>query len=343
MMNRSISRSASIAAALPVCALVAFIAVWNSGIFTARAQEATGFSVDEAVVISADGDGLNLREDASSSANVISVLPDGTFAVIIDGPFSDGTIDWYLVQVDSTSGYVAGEFLVNAATDVIPVDSTVYVSTDALNLRSDASTSSGILTELPTNTVATVLDGPVDADGYSWYQVDVDGTTGWVVRDFLAFAGVEDALAVGSAGGGATLLVDTDSLNVRDAAGLGGSVLETISFGDSVSDLGVTETVDGFTWQQIQTASGVTGWVVSSYLTANADDLLLTIGSVATVNTDTVNLRDAAGLSGAVVGELVNGDSVTILSASEAADGYLWYQVDTALGTGWVAGEFLTV
>jgi hypothetical protein len=40
---------------------------------------------------------------------------------------------------------------------------------------------------------------------------------------------------------------------------------------------------------------------------------------------------------------LTSGDSVTILSASEAADGYLWYEVDTAYGAGWVAGEFLSV
>ena len=43
------------------------------------------------------------------------------------------------------------------------------------------------------------------------------------------------------------------------------------------------------------------------------------------------------------LGTLVSGDTVTIISASEAADGYLWYQVETATGTGWVAGTYLTI
>jgi uncharacterized protein YraI len=38
---------------------------------------------------------------------------------------------------------------------------------------------------LSTGTTATVLDGSISADGYTWYQIDVDGTQGWVAGEYL--------------------------------------------------------------------------------------------------------------------------------------------------------------
>jgi hypothetical protein len=83
--------------------------------------------------------------------------------------------------------------------------------------------------------------------------------------------------------------------------------------------------------------------VASIYLTTNPADLLLTVDAVATVIDTDVNLRGAASLSGTSIGRLNTGATVTILSSSVAADDLLWYQVETGLGTGWIAGEFLTV
>ena len=327
----------SLATAVAV-GIVVFSALWFTGGENARAPDATGFVVDQAVVVNTDG--LNLRDDASSSAGVIEVLPEGTYAIVLDGPVTDTEYSWYLIDVDGLSGYVDGEFLADAVSaGTLAAGATVYVNTGTLNLRDDATTGGAIVSELPAGTAATVLDGPIDADGYAWYQLDVDGVTGWAVRDYLALAAGPDSTAVS----GASLLVNTDTLNVRDVSGLSGSVLESLVLGESVTDLGVTEAVDGYDWEQVQTADGVTGWVVSTYLTADSADLLLTIDAVATVDTDSLNLRDAAGLSGSSIATLASGDSVTILSASEAADGYLWYQVNTTYGTGWIAGEFLSV
>jgi uncharacterized protein YgiM (DUF1202 family) len=373
MKDWKLSRLVGTAVAMFLFALVAFAAL-NSGVFTASAQEATPeaataqeatpeatatqeataqeattFEADQAVVVTTtDGDSLNFREDASTSADVIAALPEGTYGIVVDGPVEgtdeDTDISWYEIEVDGVTGFVTGEFLADAATaGTFDADTTVYVNTDTLNLRAEANIDSDVVTQLTTNTEATVLGGPVEADDYSWYELDVDGTIGWAARDFLALAPSEGASLAEVTTDGTTLSVNTDTLNVRDVAGLSGNVLETIAFGDTVTDLGVTETVDGFDWSQVETSSGATGWVASIYLTTDPADLLLTVDAVATVNADDVNLRDAAGLSGAEIGELFTGDTVTILSASEAADGFLWYQVETEVGTGWVAGEFLDV
>jgi uncharacterized protein YgiM (DUF1202 family) len=350
-----------------ILAAVALIAAGGPSGFTANAQEATPttttpeptstqqadtqntttFEVDQAVVVTtSDGDSLNFREDSNTDADVIASLPEGTWAVVVDGPVDEDDVTWYEIEVDEETGWVTAEFLGDAAAEgTLEADTTVYVNTDSLNLRESADIDSEALTELTRDTTATVLDGPTDADDFSWYELDVDGTTGWAVREFLALAPSSGETDVETATTeGATLTANTDTLNVRDTAGLSGNILETIAFGDTVTDLGVVETVDGYDWSQIETASGTTGWVASIYVTTDSAVLSLTVDAVATINADNVNLRDSASLSGASVGTVNTGDTVTILSNSEAADDLLWYQVETADGTtGWISGEFLTV
>jgi uncharacterized protein YraI len=40
---------------------------------------------------------------------------------------------------------------------------------------------------------------------------------------------------------------------------------------------------------------------------------------------------------------LVGGEEGTVLDGPVEADGYNWFQVETAAGTGWVAGEYLVI
>jgi uncharacterized protein YgiM (DUF1202 family) len=329
--------------AIAIALVTVLGAGWSSGIFTARAQDATGFTAGQTVVVNTDG--LTLRSDVGTAADALEVLPQGVFAEILDGPIADGEYTWYLISFDNLSGYVAGEYLADAAsTGSFAVGDTVTVVTDALNLRDDATTAGNVTDVLGPGAIGTVLAGPVDADGYAWYQIDVDGVTGWAVRPFLAYGALTSATTdTTTTTGTGALLVNTDTLNVRDAAGTSGSVLTTLVEGDSVTATGNVSTADGYDWAEITTADGATGWVVADYLTSDTNALLLTAGATGYVDTDTLNLRDAPGLAGTSLGTLVSGDAVTIISASEAADGYHWYQVETASGTGWVAGTYLTI
>ena len=50
----------------------------------------------------------------------------------------------------------------------------------------EASTSADVVTTLNKDDVVTVTGDPVDADGHTWFPIETaDGTTGWVVQDFL--------------------------------------------------------------------------------------------------------------------------------------------------------------
>lgn len=60
------------------------------------------------------------------------------------------------------------------------------VNNDGVNLRAEATTSSDVVTVLATGTTVTITGEPTEADGYTWLPVKLeDGTTGWVVQDFL--------------------------------------------------------------------------------------------------------------------------------------------------------------
>jgi hypothetical protein len=55
-----------------------------------------------------------------------------------------------------------------------------------LNLREQPSTYSKILGNAPEGTALTVTDGPSEADGYVWWQVQTpDGTIGWGAANWL--------------------------------------------------------------------------------------------------------------------------------------------------------------
>ena len=65
----------------------------------------------------------------------------------------------------------------------------VYTNDDFVRLRGDASTAGEVIEELPTGTELTIVDGPIEADEYVWWQVTTEsGTTGWVVARFLSLA-----------------------------------------------------------------------------------------------------------------------------------------------------------
>ena len=76
-----------------------------------------------------------------------------------------------------------------AAAEEAPATSTATVTQDGVNVRSEASTTGSAVTAVDSGDTVTITGDPVDADGYTWYPVQLaDGTTGFVVSDFLEMA-----------------------------------------------------------------------------------------------------------------------------------------------------------
>ena len=60
-------------------------------------------------------------------------------------------------------------------------DPLFQVRVDGLRMRSEASTSAEIVRTLEKGEVVRVVSGPVEADGYQWFEVlDLDSLSGWV-------------------------------------------------------------------------------------------------------------------------------------------------------------------
>jgi uncharacterized protein YraI len=221
------------------------------------------------------------------------------------------------------------------ATDFVAGDA-VVVNTDSLQFRTDATLDADVVSVLNDGTLATVIEGPVSADGYTWYALDVDGLTGWAAGEFLALATETGPIPVDT-----VVTISSDSVNLRDAAGLSGGVITQLDTGAVATVLAGPESVDGFDWYQLD-VDGTTGWAVRDFLAfAVGGGTTLTPDSTALVNTDSLTLRDGAGLDAGVIDSLPGGSTVTIVSGPTDLDGYSWYEVSTDLGDGWVAGDFL--
>ena len=226
----------------------------------AQAQDAAGIALGEAVVV--DTDTLSLRTEPSLTGDPVTTLRDGTWATVIDGPTVADGFTWYALDVDGQTGWSAGEYLAAASGDagILPAGTAVVVTTDQLNLRADAGLDFESTTTLTTGALATVLAGPVESDGYLWYQLDADGTTGWAVRDLMAFAPPDfDAAAAGT-----SLVVNTDALSLRDAQGLTSDVIASLAGGAVVTVISGPESADGLSWYEVETDFG-SGWVAGEF------------------------------------------------------------------------------
>ena len=62
---------------------------------------------------------------------------------------------------------------------------TMKVTADILNLRSEASTNSSIVTKLKKDDELKVLEETKDDDGATWVKVDFNGQVGFVSKEFL--------------------------------------------------------------------------------------------------------------------------------------------------------------
>ena len=116
-------------------------------------------------------------------------------------------------------------------------------STDGLNVRSEANTSSSVLTTLAHGTQVDVVS--TNGDG-TWHQITYNGVTGYVSGDYLQ---VTKAKEYGQ--------VTEGPLNIRSAPSTGDAVVGSLTAGTVVE---LVETLDG--WYKIDQ-----GYISADYVT----------------------------------------------------------------------------
>lgn len=135
----------------------------------------------ETTALSVASDYVNIRKTPSTDAEVLGKLYEGSSAKVLES--KDG---WSKIESGSVTGYIKSDFLATGAKaeSLAQKYGTVYASvkpgTITLNVRSKASTSSTIVTQIPEDEQYEVL-----SVGDAWVKVSIDGETGYVAKEFV--------------------------------------------------------------------------------------------------------------------------------------------------------------
>lgn len=318
----------------------ATLAITAGGIAIPQLRDAAAQNGDYELVSTADG--VRVRNAPSLSGTVLGHVNTGdVVSVTGETAYADG-YSWIPVFVHdlAINGYVAGEFFQRPGGDSGWIRGTpVYVTSDNVNLRAGAGLGYKIIANFDAWTPAFVNDGPTSADGYSWYNIAIGGTTGWMAADFLA----EGQLDGPSGWAPGSYVMTQTALNLRSGAGLAHGIIDTYSSGQTATILRGPTSADGYSWYQVEVwdPASTIGWFAGEYLEMARFE---PTGARHEVVDGPLNLRSGASLDAAVITTLPTGSVFVIADASFAqADGYTWMSVyveENPSLTGWVAQGF---
>jgi cell wall-associated NlpC family hydrolase/SH3-like domain-containing protein len=230
---------------------------------------------------------------------------------------------------------------------------------DAVRLRSDASKSASVVTMLSEGAIILITNGPHDADGITWYQVQYSGQSGWVDADFIAARKLTSYAAVTFTDGGGVRLRDNTDTNANVVGMVPEGAIVLIVEGPKFS-------ADGTPWYHVNHA-GKHGYLMGTYLVPTDGPAPVTKPSdtttkttdvsvmkapdvkdgdrVKVTNTDGagVRMRDDAGYSADVLTILEEGMVVTVAGKSTTdTKGNSWVPVSFDGTKGFVVGPYLT-
>ncbi len=230
---------------------------WVAGDYLDPAGASAGkFSVGDHIFVASGP--LNLRNAAGTSGTILTTLAIGVTGTVLAGPTAANGMDWYQIQTPAASGWAAGDFLslnTGGSPGTFAINSYVYVNVAKLNLRATASDNAQVLTTMSRGVFGKVIDGPTSAGGYDWYRLDVNGTQGWAVGEFLA-GGI-------SIGQNATVV--DGPVNLRVSASANSQSLGPIPQGAAVAITSGPTTGGSYTWFGA-TYNGQNGFVAGQFL-----------------------------------------------------------------------------
>ena len=119
------------------------------------------------------GDNINLR--ATAGGAVMTTLSQGTKVAVID---NNG--EWFKVATNGMTGYVSGQYVKGVPDCDFTLGTATVVCETSVNVRSEASTDSSILTSVSNGGYVWVTGVKND-----WYKVEIDGQTGYMAAQYL--------------------------------------------------------------------------------------------------------------------------------------------------------------
>jgi len=278
---------------------------------------------------------LNLREQPNTSSRILTTLPRGESIVVTNR----GT-EWCAVRYGGMNGYVMTQYLSFPADQTVTTQPTVYATVNtasgALNMRTQATTGSSIVLQIPR--LARV--GVLEKDD-RWCRVTYNGSVGYVMASYLAFEGdVPEDPGQQAEPAYAKVTTASGSLNMRERPSTDAKVLTTIPRGTGVA---VINRANG--WSQVA-YNNLTGYVMEKFLTytdeAPAPEATQQpsqpTGATATVVTGggSLNLRGTASAFAPVLTTIPEHTVVQLITY-----GLDWSQVSYQGFTGYVMTQYI--
>ena len=274
------------------------------------------------------GGKLHLREYASSGSRSLGLYDSGTWVELLESAGS-----WYGVRTpDGKRGYMASGYLnLGASASTATVR---YAPGNYVNLRSGPSLDYSVVMRVTSGSSITIV-----SDSYEWNYVAVPmgGTTVYgYIHDSLIDRGAAGTASVTTRYGG--------KVNVRSGPGSSYKSVGSLATGTSVTVL-----LRGNGWSRI-CASGLTGYMANSYLTATSGGSGSSGSSgsgsgtsytTAYVNnprsTQVLNLRETPSQTARSIGQYRNGTQVKVVSY-----GSTWCEVYVGTRHGYMMTKYLS-
>lgn len=299
------------------------------------------FEIGQDVVVNTDS--LNMRDAPGVDSSVIAALGPGITGVVIEGPEAASNLNWFEIDTAYGVGWCAETFLAgkegDASSRMPIVGDTVVVDIDGINLRAEPGTSSELVDVLFQAETGEVIDGPVEAEGYSWLLLRTERGDGWGAVQFLRVGNPDPVNRSGFLTGD-TVIVDTDGINVRSAPSLDADVVRILLAGESTAIVNGPQEASGYSWFKVATDAGE-GWAVDRFFRLGEASSLV-IGSTARVIDGELNLRSGAGVGNDVIAVLPEGSFVDIIDGPVTEGGANWFKVSASrFGTGWCSTTYM--
>ena len=278
---------------------------------------------------------LNVRNGASTSASIVGKLKKNDKVEVISE--SNG---WSKIKFEGKEAYVSSEYLSNSnsggSTNPTPEQTpttTKVVTATSLNVRNGASTGASIVGKLKKNDKVEVI-----SESSGWSKIKFEGKEAYVSSEYLS----------NSNSGGSTnptpeqtptttKVVTATSLNVRNGASTGASIVGKLKKNDKVE---VISESNG--WSKIK-FEGKEAYVSSEYLSnSNSGGSTnptpeQTPTTTKVVTATSLNVRNGASTSASIVGKLKKNDKVEVISESNG-----WSKIKFEGKEAYVSSEYLS-
>ena len=296
------------------------------------------------------------------------VAPDQAY--VITGTVTDDNSTLLKAVEDSVDSFTVlkDEELRNVTGAVVPGTTTGETNASATSAQESATLKAyGAATTLYSNDTVNMRSGPgTDTDivgGFGpgdavmvigetngWYQVSVNGKTGYVRKDFLVANPTTAAQTQATSNdeangesttaynyGSAVTMYATDGVNVRSQPSTGADINGTLGSGTSVTVVGETDN-----WYIVSTGSG-TGYISKSYLSTSAP--AQPEGGTDNNGGDGSSSSAPAASSGSLTGTVTGSTADTITIAGDDGNSYTIYtgEADITTSSGLYSGLYVSV